>query len=148
MAEIPSSKVIKLVEIGPDASITMLNPWMLPPPQPMPKDIEGEALDAELDRRARKMLATVILAWNGVLDVETMQPLALPKDDPAAYDKVPQVVHLKVRQAMMATQVDAEWDPTWRAPALASAPLALVNEPAENLKEPSMDQEQPEPIPA
>jgi len=124
---IPHAKVIPVPEIGGDAYIVMLNPWMLPLAKPYPrecrvregmtdaqKEVANAAFEAESERRMREEFALLVKDWHGITDAATGEPLAVPRDDPTAYDRAPRVVRLKLSQAAMATELDMEWDPTRR----------------------------------
>ena len=111
----PSAKTIPIPELGPGASITMNNPWMLPIDRGIPKRLFDDGNEAELEteiiKRGKERLRLLIPAWKGITDVAGNE-LAAPAEDPEVYERVPSIVHLRVNEAIANLERNMEWDPT------------------------------------
>jgi hypothetical protein len=144
MGAIPYSKVIPLVELGPDASITVLNPWMLPADKPLaaellrPRQHDAEEaarldqLETEIENRMREKLRLMVLGWTGIMDPTTGAPMPLPRDDETAVERCPAIVRRKLRQAIEAMELDMEWDPTRRRTPPPAPPRETLPSPPES----------------
>jgi hypothetical protein len=117
---LPHTREIPVPEIGPDAFITMVNPWMLPEPdQPVQRAVDRDdivALEAQRQRERAEQkaeLAKLIPSWRGITDYEG-NVLPPPREDPDVFDRMPVVIPGKIRQALQALELDMEWDPTKR----------------------------------
>jgi len=132
MSDIPYRFTIGIKELGHDASITLLNPWLLPEPPSVPRELMKRdgvevtaqqedtriaALEDWFEARMREQLVMLVEDWHGIVDLTTGKDLALPKDDPTSYDKCPRIVKRWVQRAIQACEVDMEWDPTKPLPA-------------------------------